>query len=496
MLDQFRSVDPGRTGRFALRSLGGLSALVVAGAAFAVLLAAVALSWPPLVALDIAIADRLNDVVSERRIVVGVLRTLSELGGSPTSWVLLSTATVWLLIRRRPGLAVYVVVTGLGAAILDPTIKLLVGRARPVVETMVATAPGNSFPSGHALGSTVMYGVLLLVFLPAVPPRARRPLGLATAAVLALVGFTRLALGVHYLTDVLGGWLLGSAWLGTTAVAFRHWREERGLPRGLLSEGLEPEAAPALEPAPDAGTERLPDLRQAAASLVVVWVLLLGVLIATGLLVTEVLPGTALDRLDEEILREAVDLRSPTRNTLSRFASLLGGTPFVVGSAIVVAALALAVSRRWKPLLFLATTMIGEVALFLTVGQIVGRPRPDVPQLDPNLPPTSSFPSGHVSAAISWYGALALLTLAATHGRRRWLVGAAFVLVVLLVAGSRIYRGVHHPSDLLGSLLLALPWLATTWLTLRPSRTANGSRLGAVGRPVPVRPAGEHLGDC
>lgn len=464
-----RVVDPRSTGGFALRSLGGLAALVVAGAAFAVLLAAVALSWPPLLAVDLTVADRLNEAVAGRPVAVVILRALSELGGAPTAWLLLSTTAVWLLIRRRPALAVYVVVTGLGAAILDPSVKLLVGRTRPVVETVVAVAPGNSFPSGHALGSMVTYGVLLLVFLPAVSRGRRMRLCVAAAAVVALVGFTRLALGVHYVTDVLGGWLLAGAWLGTTAVAFRrHRREQSGLPHRPLSEGLEPEAAPALEPAPDADEEWPPHPREVAARLVVVWVLLLGVLVAAGLLVTEVLAGTALDRFDQAILRAAVDLRTPTLNTLSRYASLLGGTPFVVTSAIVVAALTLAVTRRWRPLLFLAATMIGEVALFLTVGLIVGRSRPDVPQLDPDLPPTSSFPSGHVSAAVTWYGGLALLTIAAVHGRRRWLVVGALVLVVLLVAASRIYRGVHHPSDLLGSLLLALPWLATTWLTLRP----------------------------
>ena len=59
-------------------------------------------------------------------------------------------------------------VTGVGALLLDPSLKLLVGRLRPIVDVPVASAPGNSFPSGHALGSMVAYGALLLVFLPAV----------------------------------------------------------------------------------------------------------------------------------------------------------------------------------------------------------------------------------------------------------------------------------------------------------------------------------------
>ena len=118
-------------------------------------------------------------------------------------------------------------VTGLGALALDPSLKALVGRLRPVVDVPVAAGGGNSFPSGHALGSIVAYGALLLVFLPAIRPRWRRPaIGLVAVLVFA-IGLTRIALGVHFVSDVLGGWLLGLAWLVVTGYAFRLWRRER-----------------------------------------------------------------------------------------------------------------------------------------------------------------------------------------------------------------------------------------------------------------------------
>src|ERR1022692_3629639 len=63
--------------------------------------------------------------------------------------------------------------TGAGAQVLDPVIKSLVGRLRPVVAHPVAHAPGNSFPSGHSLGSLVCYGALFLVFAPAARGRGR-----------------------------------------------------------------------------------------------------------------------------------------------------------------------------------------------------------------------------------------------------------------------------------------------------------------------------------
>ena len=115
------------------------------------------------------------------------------------------------LIRRRRRLARYVAVTGLGAATLSPLLKQLVDRLRPVVATPVATAGGPSFPSGHTLAVTVWVGVVLLVLLPVVPARYRRPaVGVGTALVV-LVGLTRIALGVHFLSDVLGAGSSASA---------------------------------------------------------------------------------------------------------------------------------------------------------------------------------------------------------------------------------------------------------------------------------------------
>lgn len=468
MLDQLRRLDPQRTWRFAARGLAGLGVVLAAGVGFAILVALVSTEWAPLHALDLGVASRLNELVSARPLVVAALQRLTDLGGSPTSWLLLSTTAAWLLVRRQPRLAVFVLVTGLGAAILGPCVKELVSRARPLVEVPVAAAPGDSFPSGHALGSLVSYGVLLLVFLPAVPRRAHRTVCLAATALVALVGGTRVALGVHYVSDVLGGWLLGVAWLGVTTTAFRRWRGAAGLPRRPLAQGLAPEAAPALAPAPEAGTESLPQAGPVAARLLVVWVLLLGVLVGAGLLVTEVLPGTAADRLEEAVVRWLVGLRSPALNDFSTLASALGGTPLILASTAVVAPLTLAVTRRWRPVLFLVVTMIGEVTLFLAAGEIVDRTRPPVPHLDPTLPPTSSFPSGHVAAAVCWYGALAVLVARRTRARWRWAVVALTVTAAALTAWSRVYRGVHFPTDVLGSLLLALPWLATTWHLLRP----------------------------
>ena len=95
----------------------------------------------------------------------------------------------------------------------------------------IAHGTGNSFPSGHSLGSIVCYGAMLLVFLPAARGRWRPAFIAVIATLIALIGISRILLGVHYLSDVVGAWALGITWLGVTAFAFELTRQ-RGRPAG------------------------------------------------------------------------------------------------------------------------------------------------------------------------------------------------------------------------------------------------------------------------
>jgi undecaprenyl-diphosphatase len=464
------TAEPGRyaAGRFVGTSAAGLVALALGAGAFAVLLTLVT-SESPVLAVDRGVAARLNEAVTGQPLLVAVLDLVTGLGGGPTSALILTTLTVGLLIRRRPRLAIYVAVTGVGAAVLSPAVKMLIGRLRPAVETPVAFVGGASFPSGHALGSIVTYGVLLLVLVPVLRPRWRRPVIVAVTLLVVAIGFTRLALGVHFLTDVLAGWLLGLGWLAVTTVAFRAWRCGAGLATGSLSSGLAPEAASALAPAPDRAEPELPHPQRRAAALGVVWVLLLGLLLSAGWLVTAVLAGTAVDRVNIGIVRWMADHRTPVATTAANVADAIGSTPGILAACFVAATLLLAVTRQWRPVLFLAVVMVGEVTLFLVSGSIISRPRPPVEQLGPPLP-TSSFPSGHVSATISFYGGLAALSITRSTSWWRWLVPAAAAMLAASVALSRLYYGVHYPSDTVGSVLLAVPWLIACGYLLRPGR--------------------------
>jgi len=148
---------------------------------------------------------------------------------------------------------VFIVVTALAGSLLDTVVKVAVDRPRPFLVDPVASARGKSFPSGHAMSSTVVYGSVLLAFLPSVARRWRWLVIGATATLVVAIGFTRLALGVHFLSDVVGGIVLGLAWLAMSTAAFSIWRVERGRRPVRPVEGLEPEAAPDL-PGPNGST--------------------------------------------------------------------------------------------------------------------------------------------------------------------------------------------------------------------------------------------------
>lgn len=233
-------LDPDARGglRLTLAAAAGLLLAVP----FTLLMLLVVEHWGPLQRLDLRLDQQLNDVAFRHPWYVSLLRGIS-LVGSPTSFEIVAAVVAGLLlVRRQPRLAVWLAVTVFGGELLSTLVKAAVGRKRPTLDHPVAHALSESFPSGHALGSVVAVGALLLVGLPFVRRPLRRPLvGLGLLLVL-LIGFSRLGLGVHYLSDVLGGWVLGAGWLAATTAAFRAWRHDRGAGDRPISDGLAPAA--------------------------------------------------------------------------------------------------------------------------------------------------------------------------------------------------------------------------------------------------------------
>jgi undecaprenyl-diphosphatase len=157
---------------------------------FAFLLLLVRLQWAPLESADHRAAAGLNSLIAGHPAAVRIVKTVTWLGSSGVLWTLIGPAAVVLAIRRRWRLAIYLLVTGAGVLTLDPVLKALVGRLRPVVAHPVAYGNGDSFPSGHALGSIVCYGALFLVFLPAARGTWRRVFTAVILALIAAIGIT------------------------------------------------------------------------------------------------------------------------------------------------------------------------------------------------------------------------------------------------------------------------------------------------------------------
>jgi undecaprenyl-diphosphatase len=239
-----RRLDPIQ--RYGLRlTLLGI-AIVLVAIPFATLLFQVLLDGPVTEA-DGDIADALNRTVAERDWAVDLLQIVSWLARPPFLALLVAATAVHVYRRHQRRLLWFVILTPLGGGIVDSIVKIAVNRPRPEVDHPIATAFGKSFPSGHAMSSVVTYGALLLVFLPLVS-RGRRHLAVGVTVVLILaIGVSRLLLGLHFVSDVIGGWVLGLAWLLGAVAAFETWRTDEGDRKTHpLDEGVEPEAAEVL----------------------------------------------------------------------------------------------------------------------------------------------------------------------------------------------------------------------------------------------------------
>ncbi|MBU8857521.1 MULTISPECIES: phosphatase PAP2 family protein [unclassified Micromonospora] len=213
---------------------------------FALLALLVLGTWPPLQRLDASIAEVFHGYARDHPAWVGVMTVWTHVFGPGPLRVAAVVLVVWLVRRGAPRLAVWVVVTMVAGGLLGALLKLLVGRDRPDLLAPVARAAGYSFPSGHALNATLAAGVLLLVFLPFVRASGRGRVALWTAALLVTVvtGLSRIALGVHWISDVVGGWVLGVAVVAATSAAFATWRSGSGRPSAHpLREGVEPALA-------------------------------------------------------------------------------------------------------------------------------------------------------------------------------------------------------------------------------------------------------------
>ncbi len=190
------------------------------------------------------------------------------------------------------------------------------------------------------------------------------------------------------------------------------------------------------------------------------WLVMVGVFTAVGLLIVNVLDAGPLGRFDDSVATWFEEQRTGDFDELTNVGSGFADTINVVGASLALVAILLASWRRWGEVLLLLTALVLEVTAFLSISHLVGRDRPAIDKLDP-APPTSSFPSGHTAAAVAlWFGLALILAFHFRHQlARAFFYGAATALVVA-VAISRMYRGMHHVTDVTAGAVLGAACLA------------------------------------
>jgi membrane-associated phospholipid phosphatase len=256
MSEQVSAGEERRGGlHFGAHAALAFAAIFLVAAPFSILLLLITAKFGALLHLDHDTADALNTYASSHPGFVSAMKWISRIGSPVGWWIVLTPMFGWLLYRRLPRLAAFLAVTALGSSLLNTLIKATVDRARPHLPNPVATAHGTSFPSGHAQAATVGCGILVLIFLPVVSRRSRPWLYVAACLVVGLIGFSRIALGVHFVSDVVGGVIIGTAWLLAMTAAFSAWRREEHKRPVRRGEGLEPEQVRRLRPG---STESLP----------------------------------------------------------------------------------------------------------------------------------------------------------------------------------------------------------------------------------------------
>jgi undecaprenyl-diphosphatase len=168
----------------------------------------------------------------------GMMRDVTALG-SATLAIVFSVALVgWLLLTGRPGAAFFVVVAIAGASLLNDVLKDAFERERPTIVPHLMDSSSQSFPSGHTMISAVLYPTMAEIFGRLVRPRRLRYYLMSLAILAAiLVGFSRVYLGVHYPSDVIGGLCIGFAWAllcGITARRLQRLQVFRSRPKDVI----------------------------------------------------------------------------------------------------------------------------------------------------------------------------------------------------------------------------------------------------------------------
>ena len=171
--------------------------------------------------------------------------------------------------------------------------------------------------------------------------------------------------------------------------------------------------------------------------------------------------------------------RTSLLNDITLFFSWTGATVSIIGVCVVVVAIVWWRTRQWWYAVIPLIAISAQALVFFFTTLLIDRQRPDVEKLD-DSPPTSSFPSGHTGAATGLYFTLALMALRIKHPALRAIVVTVCLAIPFCVGSARLYRGMHHLSDVLVAMVngLIACLLAWNWLRRDPAHgvaAAEGS---------------------
>jgi membrane-associated phospholipid phosphatase len=241
---------------------------------------------------------------------------------------------------------------------------------------------------------------------------------------------------------------------------------------------LDSRASRRIKPGAGGPAERLGNRMRRIHPLLVSWivanvgaVLLAVLMIGLGFFVTKVLLSSeAIADADAWLPRWFNDHRTTFLNDASYYASMISDRPVLI-PLVGIVVLSLALRKRWRLGSYFLQAILAEVLTYGLVTRFVHRRRPEpVDQLDEfNL--LHSFPSGHVAASVAVYGSLGLLLAAHFKDIRAriaiWTVAVGFTLVV---ATSRVYRGEHHPIDVIGGVIMGIGAVCVALFAARTAR--------------------------
>jgi membrane-associated phospholipid phosphatase len=190
----------------------------IAGLALFALLADWVTDQASITRLDLRVDNNLHAHASP--LGVTIAKGVSFIGGPAAMAALMVAGAIYLVVRREKLLLYGWLVAFMGGGALDWALKTIFQRDRPSFPNPFVHAMGFSFPSGHSMGSLIGYGMLAYVIAHSVRHRGIDIMVAVCAGVLVVaIGFSRLYLGAHYLSDVLAGFAAGIVWLAANIIA-------------------------------------------------------------------------------------------------------------------------------------------------------------------------------------------------------------------------------------------------------------------------------------